>query len=88
MELQILQDADLIADWGISGFVRPFLFAGRFKKPTIKTVEFLAKTDIAEEYEKLNLKTSKNLVEEKIKEHESLTEKTIQTIKSDLLKNG
>ncbi|MBU0457387.1 MAG: HD domain-containing protein [Nanoarchaeota archaeon] len=35
LELKILQDADLIADCGFAGFIRPFLYGSKFQRSVI-----------------------------------------------------
>ena len=41
IELQILQDADLIADCGFAGFIRPFLYGSKFGRQIIETIKYL-----------------------------------------------
>lgn len=88
IELKILQDADLIADIGISGFIRPFLFCGKFSKrsiiDSIKYIEKL-KEDRTQSGKLLNLNISKKLAKEKIKNQRILDKDIINEINSDLI---
>lgn len=84
-ELKILQDADLIADIGISGFIRPFLFAGKFKRSIISTINYLQTDNRIENGETLNLKESKELGREKMKKQQELAKEILKEIDSELL---
>ncbi len=85
IELKIIQDADLIADIGIAGFIRPFLFAGKFKRSIISTIQYL-QTDNRIENEPLNLKESKELGKQKMKKQQELAKEILKEIDSKLLK--
>jgi HD superfamily phosphodiesterase len=41
LELQIVQDADYIGDTGFAGFVRPFTWSGKFKRPIIEQIKYM-----------------------------------------------
>lgn len=67
-ELMIVQDADVIADIGFLGFIRPFMFSGRFKSQSIldSMKHFNNKEDYDKIRSKLNLEISKEILKEKI----------------------
>lgn len=86
LELKILQDADLIADSGYAGFIRPFLFAGKNKRSIIETINYLNNaTNRADEDHLLNLDVSKKLASEQIAIEKKMIKEISQTINSDLL---
>ena len=85
LELKILQDADLLADIGLIGFVRPFLYAGKFKKPIQEQIKYLEGEDRTKNGEKLNLKESKRIAARKIKRQKELTQEILQDLKSELM---
>jgi HD superfamily phosphodiesterase len=84
MELKIVQDADLIADIGIAGFIRPFLFAGQNKRSTIDTIEYSKNNHRFSDKEKLNLDISKEIAQREFAIQLKLTEQIYQTINSDI----
>lgn len=84
IELKILQDADIIADIGFAGFIRPFLYATRFKRTTISTIEFLQKENRLENNH-INLNASKRLGKKKMKKQKELAKEILKDIKSELL---
>lgn len=77
-ELMIVQDADIIADIGFLGFIRPFMFSGRFKSQSIldSMKHFNNEEDYNKILNKLNLKISKEILKEKIVLEKELIEKT------------
>ena len=85
IELKILQDADLLADIGLIGFVRPFLYAGKFKKPIQEQIKYLQGEDRTRNGEKLNLKESKRIAARKIKQQKELTQELLREIESELM---
>ena len=86
IELQILQDADLIADCGFAGFIRPFLYGSKFSRQIIKTIKYL-QTEInrVEEDGLLNLNVSKTIAKRKIELEKRLIKEISSDIDSDLL---
>jgi putative nucleotidyltransferase with HDIG domain len=85
IELKILQDADLIADIGIAGFIRPFLYSGKFNSVSIiNSIRFINKEDRIKG-EKLNLNESKQIARKKMKFQKELIREISKEIKSDLL---
>ena len=85
IELKILQDADLLADIGLIGFVRPFLYAGKFKKTIKEQIHYLSGEDRTKKGEKLNLKESKRIAARKIKQQKELTKDLLREIESELV---
>ena len=85
-ELQILQDADLIADIGFAGFIRPFLYCGKFSKQSIiDSIEFIKKEDRTSKGNKLNLNISKSIAKREMKIQSSLIKEISKEIDSDLI---
>jgi HD superfamily phosphodiesterase len=86
VELQVLQDADLLADTGIAGVIRPFLYGGKHGRSTIFTIEYLQSiTDRVEEDGMLNLLVSKRMAAKKTRDVQRLVEQLSKEIDSDLL---
>jgi HD superfamily phosphodiesterase len=86
IELEILQDADLIADIGFAGFIRPFLFSGKFnKRGVISSIEYIQKEDRTDNGKEINLKISKVIARNKIKIQKELAKEIGKDIISDLL---
>ena len=86
IELKILQDADLIADCGMAGFIRGFTNGGKFKKPIIGTVNYMQKhRNRVQKPGKLNLKVAKDIAKEKMKLQIMLTKRIAKDINSDVL---
>ena len=84
LELKILQDADLIADIGLSGFVRGFLYAGRYKNQTIDQIKYNA-THYRFKIKDLNLDISKEIAEKELILQKDLNQKMSSLIDSELL---
>ncbi len=88
IEIKVLQDADLIADWGVAGFIRHFLYAGKFKVGSaFKGIKFICTHDIENkkrEFKELNLKTSKELGKIRLKEEKEMVDKLMKTGQTDL----
>ena len=86
VELQILQDADLIADYGFAGFIRPFLYGGKFSRKIIDTIRYLqTETNEVEKKGKLNLEVSKEIAKRKIELEKRLIKEISLDLESDLL---
>jgi putative nucleotidyltransferase with HDIG domain len=86
IELAILQDADLLADLGFAGFIRPFLYCGMFSKQSVsEAIEFLRKEDRTHDGSKLNLNISKAMAKEGMDIQRRLVAEFSEDIKSDLL---
>ena len=86
IELMILQDADLIADSGYAGFIRPFLYAGKRGRSIIDTLNYLNTVENrADDKGLLNLEISRVMAEEKMKIEKGLILEMSKEIESDLL---
>jgi HD superfamily phosphodiesterase len=86
LELQILQDADLIADIGFAGFIRPFLYCGKFnRRYIISSIEFIKKEDRTDGGRRLNLSISRSIAKREMKIQRYLVKEISKEIKSDLL---
>lgn len=86
IELQIIQDADLIADIGFAGFIRPFLYCGKFSKQSvISSIEFIKKEDRTEGGDEINLPISKSIAKREMKIQSDLVKEISKEIDSDLL---
>ena len=85
IELKILQDADLIADIGYSGFIRPFLYSGNFKKQNvIESIKHLSKENRLKNH-KINLNISKRLAKKELAIQNKLSKEIYKNIQSELL---
>jgi putative nucleotidyltransferase with HDIG domain len=86
LELKILQDADLIADIGFAGFIRPFLYCGKFSKQSvIGSIKFIKKEDRTSNGGELNLPISKLIAKREMKIQTDLVKEISKEIDSDLL---
>ena len=86
MELQILQDADLIADCGFAGFIRPFLYGSKFKRNIIGCIKYMQnEVNQVEKEGLLNLEVSKIIAKIKMKLEHKLIKEISKDINSDLL---
>ena len=85
IELEILQDADLLADVGLIGVIRPFLYAGKFKQTILNQLIYLNKTDRTQNGDALNLEESKKIAITKIKQQKELTAQLIKDIDYELI---
>jgi HD superfamily phosphodiesterase len=86
LELQILQDADLIADCGFAGFIRPFLYGGKFSRQIIGSIKYMQKeANRAGQEDLLNLDVSKVIAKRKFKLEQKLIQEISKDINSDLL---
>ena len=85
IELKIMQDADIIADVGISGFIRGYLYAGKFRIPTIEQIRFMQSQSRIKEGHEFNLSFSKTLAKEQQKIQDELSSKMAELIESDVL---
>lgn len=83
IELMVLQDADLISDCGISGFIRPFLFSGMFKQSIIQSAKFIMKEDRISD--KINLDVSKKIANKEMKVQRKLAKNILSAVESDLI---
>lgn len=72
LELKILQDADLIADLGMAGFIRPFLYGGKFKRGVINSIKFVKTEDRTAGGTKLSLEISKGIAEKEMENQRRL----------------
>jgi len=86
IELQILQDADLIADIGFAGFIRAFLYCGKFSEHSvISTIESLKTRDRTDGGSKMNIPISKTIAKREMKIQSDLAKEISKEIDSDLL---
>ncbi len=86
IELQILQDADLIADCGFAGFIRPFLYGSKFSRQIIGSIKYLRnELNRVEQDGLLNLEVSKTITKRKIGLEKRLIKEISKDINSDLL---
>jgi HD superfamily phosphodiesterase len=87
LELQVLQDADLIADCGFAGFIRPFVYGGKFRSQSIiDSILYLqVHKNRAADSKLINLKVSRNIALKKIRLERHLVKEISGDIKSDLL---
>ncbi|MFA5333431.1 MAG: HD domain-containing protein [Candidatus Nanoarchaeia archaeon] len=86
LELQIVQDADYIGDTGFAGFIRPFLWSGKFKKSIIKQLDYMKnKQNSRLDLSKINLKVSKELIKKNAKIEQELKNKILELIDSELI---
>ena len=86
LDLQILQDADLIGDWGFSGFIRPFLYCGKFPhQPVFEAIEYAKNpTDITKFFGLINLDVSKKIANKRLKLQDKLLQQLCKEVKSGL----
>jgi len=88
LELAILQDADLIADIGLAGFLRPFLFSGKFSRSVAATIRYMQNEDRtinSSGKSEINLVLSKKLARREMKIQKQLAKEVYKEIQSDLL---
>jgi HD superfamily phosphodiesterase len=86
LELKIIQDADLISDIGFAGFIRPFLYCGKFSKQSvISSIEFIKKEDRTGNGRVLNLPISKLIAKREMKIQSDLVKEISKEVNSDLL---
>lgn len=86
LELKILQDADLIADVGISGFIRPYLYSGRYNRSIIGAIKYQKRFDYNKDPKyKINLLISKKILNKKLKQQKDMINLIHKEIKCDLL---
>lgn len=86
IELQIVQDADLIADRGICGFANVFMFSGMFTNYSIiSSIKFQKSRNFKKEIDKLNLEISKKITSNLIEREVELITEMASTVGSSLL---
>lgn len=85
IELQLLQDADLLADIGFAGFIRPFLYSGKFHQTITRAIRYNAKEDRTREGKLLNLELSKTYAKKLLEEQRTLAKMGLETLDSDVL---
>jgi len=85
LELEILQDADLIADIGLAGFVRCFLYSGKFSRSIIDSIRYLQGEDRTNSGKELNLQVSKEIAKQELKIQNNLVEEISNELDTDLL---
>ena len=85
LELQILQDADLLADEGFTGFIKPFLYGTKFQRPIIGSIKHMQEKTNRLEKGDINLTISKKLAKEKLRRTRELLKEIGKDIQSDVL---
>ncbi|MFA5743842.1 MAG: HD domain-containing protein [Candidatus Nanoarchaeia archaeon] len=86
LELKIVQDADYIGDTGVAGFIRPFLWSGKFKRSVIEQLQYMkTSTNSRLELSKINLEVSKELIKKNAKIEEELKNNMLELIDSELI---
>jgi len=87
IELQILQDADLISDCGFAGFIRPFLYCGKFSHQSVlDSIRFIRDEENRVEMSgMINLEISKRIAEERMKLQNKLVNMISKDLDSDLI---
>jgi HD superfamily phosphodiesterase len=85
-ELKILQDADLIADCGFAGFIRPFLFSGKYVRSVIGAIRYLKQSENrVEKKDWLNLGVSLDIARAKMHVQRELVNEIHKDLESELL---
>ncbi|MBU1252388.1 MAG: HD domain-containing protein [Nanoarchaeota archaeon] len=82
IELKVLQDADLIADLGMTGFIRPFLYGGKYKRSVIKSIAFIKTEDRTAGGTKLNLELSKKIAKKEMDTQKRLVDEISEGLKN------
>jgi len=77
INLKILQDADLLADAGFPGFLRPFLFAGQRKRSLEETRDYLNETQ--NRVDQVQLEHAKKIAQRLLEEEKELKERFTNT---------
>ncbi len=86
LELKVLQDADMIADLGFAGFIRPFSFGAQTGRGVIDSIKFLQQVTQKVDPNLLNLKISRDIALEQLKIQKRLVKSISKDINSELLK--
>jgi HD superfamily phosphodiesterase len=87
LELKVMQDADLISDYGFAGFIRPFTFGGKYRRSIIESIKFLEKKESRLEVKGwINLPFTKKYAKEELKIQHRLVDEALKEINSELLK--
>ena len=85
LELKVLQDADVIADLGFAGFIRPFSFGAQTGRGIIDSIKFLKQATQKVDIRLLNLDISRNIASNQLKIQKKLVESISKDINSELL---
>ncbi|MDD4353845.1 MAG: HD domain-containing protein [Candidatus Nanoarchaeia archaeon] len=86
LELQIVQDADYLGDTGFAGFIRPFLWGGKFKSSVIKQLSYMKINENSRlNLSKINLSISKELLKKNAEIENNLKKSILELIDSELL---
>jgi len=86
LELAILQDADLISDIGLAGFLRPFLHSGKFRRSIADSIRYIKTEDRTGDGGLINLAVSKRLAKREMGIQKALAKEAAREIDSELLK--
>jgi hypothetical protein len=84
-ELKIVQDADILADCGFAGFIRPFLYGAKFRRPVISSIIYMQKGNSRMREISFHLKISKVIAKRKDAEEKELISRIGKDIDSDVL---
>ena len=85
-ELKIVQDADFIGDTGFAGFIRPFLWGGKFKSSVITQLQYMENNKNSRlDLKKINLEVSKKLIKKNRLLEQELKKSMLELIDSELL---
>ena len=86
IELAVVQDADLVADIGFAGFIRPFLWCGKFTdQSVIGSINYVKTEDRTNDSTMLNLEVSKSIAKREMKIQDELIKEISKDIDSELL---
>ena len=88
LDLKVLQDADLLADSGMAGFIRPFAYSGKFKHQSlIGAIQFhIENKNRVAENGMLNLAITKKMARKKHALERKLISIIAKDIESELLR--
>lgn len=86
LELKIVQDADYIGDTGFAGFIRPFLWSGKFKRSVIEQLQYMKNSNNSRlDLSKINLEISKELIKKNSEIEKELKKNIFELINSELI---
>ena len=80
LEAKVLQDADVIADLGFAGFIRPFSFGAQTGRGIIDSIKFLKQATQKVDIRLLNLDISRNIASNQLK----IQKKLVESISKDI----
>jgi HD superfamily phosphodiesterase len=87
IELEILQDADLLADHGFIGVARSFLYTGQHKVSILQNLQYILENESrVANTDKFNLQISKRMAKQLHDEEQSILTELKKDLNSELLK--